>query len=390
MIATGLDRLVAGEVDVLRGKRVGLLAHPASIDRRYVHAVDRLAALDGVELAVLFGPEHGLRGTAQDMVAVSEAADPRTGLPVVGLYGSSAETLAPTAAHLEGLDVLVFDLQDVGARYYTYIWTLLLAMRVCARAGVAVVVLDRPNPLGGEVVEGPPIEPGFESFVGLSSLPNRHGMTAGEIARLLAAREGLDLELEVVEMAGWERSMWFDDTGLPWVLPSPNMPTLDTAIVYPGMCLVEGTELSEGRGTTRPFEIAGAPGLDGFALAERLAAEIDGAVFRPLAFEPTFQKHARAICGGVQIHVTDRRRFASTRAGLAFVSAAASLLRDRFQWRTRAYEFVDDIPAFDLLAGSAALRAGIDAGAPVADMTASWPAHESAFAAEREPHLLYR
>jgi len=387
--STGLDRVVAGETEILAGRTIGLLANPASVDRSLVHAIDRLAAAPKVDLVRLFGPEHGLRGTAQDMIAVAETTDPRTGLPVVGLYGSTLETLAPKAEDLAGLDALVFDLQDVGARYYTYIWTLLLSMRACADAGVAVVVLDRPNPLGGTVIEGPPIDAGFESFVGLSSLPNRHGMTAGEIARLLKSREAIGVELEVVAMAGWSRSMWFDETGLPWVMPSPNMPTLETAVVYPGMCLVEGTELSEGRGTTRPFELAGAPGIDSFALAERLAAEIDGAMFRPVTFEPTFQKHAGVACGGVQIHVTDRDRYPTTRAGVAFILAAAELLGERFDWRTRAYEFVDDIPAIDLLAGSAKLRAGIDARASLAELTSSWGASEASFAAEREDALLY-
>jgi uncharacterized protein YbbC (DUF1343 family) len=389
-VATGLDRVIAGEVSALRGKRVGLIAHPASVDRRLRHAIDGLRGA-GVDLVRLFGPEHGLRGTAQDMIAVAERTDARTGLPVVGLYGATFDTLSPRPADLEGLDALAFDLQDVGARYYTYVWTLVLAMRACAEAGVAVVVLDRPNPLGGEVIEGPPIEPGFESFVGLADVPNRHGLTAGELARLMAARERLDVELEIVTMDGWRRSMWFDETGLPWVLPSPNMPTLDTAIVYPGMCMLEGTELSEGRGTTRPFELAGAPGLDGFALAERLAATelIDGAVFRPVTFEPTFQKHARTPCGGVQIHVVDRDRYPSTRAGVAFVAAVRSLLGDRFQWRTRAYEFVDAICAFDLLAGSAAIRAGIEAGASVDELCDSWVDNQAAFAAERAPFLLY-
>jgi uncharacterized protein YbbC (DUF1343 family) len=263
-------------------------------------------------------------------------------------------------------------------------------MRVCAEAGVAVIVLDRPNPLGGAVVEGPPIEPGYESFVGLASVPIRHGLTAGELARLMAAREGLDVELEVVTMKGWDRSMWFDETGLPWVLPSPNMPTLETAVVYPGMCLVEGTELSEGRGTTRPFEIAGAPGIDEHELAAALAAEgLAGARFRPLTFEPTFQKHAKKACGGVQIHVTDRDTYRATAAGVAFLAAAHRALPEAFAWRTRAYEFVADIPAIDLLAGSPALRRGIEAGASLSELTAGWAENEAAFQGERAVHLLY-
>jgi uncharacterized protein YbbC (DUF1343 family) len=390
MVISGLDRLVAGELGPLRGRRIGLLAHPASVDRELRHAVDLLAAAPGLELVRLFGPEHGLRGSAQDMIAVDEDTDRRSGLPVIGLYAAEADSLAPRAADLEGLDALVYDLQDVGARYYTYVWTLVLSMRVCAEAGVAVIVLDRPNPLGGAVVEGPPIEPGYESFVGLASVPIRHGLTAGELARLMAAREGLDVELEVVTMKGWDRSMWFDETGLPWVLPSPNMPTLETAVVYPGMCLVEGTELSEGRGTTRPFEIAGAPGIDEHELAAALAAEgLPGARFRPLTFEPTFQKHAKSACGGVQIHVTDRDTYRASAAGVAFLAAAHRALPEAFAWRTRAYEFVADIPAIDLLAGSPALRRGIEAGATLAELTAGWAENEAAFQGERAAHLLY-
>lgn len=381
--------MAAGDAGALAGKRVGLIANPSSIDGRLRHAADLLAADPAIGLVRLFGPEHGIRGAAQDMITVDGSIDERTGLPVVSLYGS-AETLAPSVADLDGLDALVFDLQDVGARYYTYVWTLVLSMRVAAEAGVALVVLDRPNPLGGALVEGPAIEPGFESFIGLCSVPNRHGLTAGELARLIRSRESIDVDLDVVELEGWQRSMFYDQTGLPWVLPSPNMPTLETAIVYPGMCLLEGTELSEGRGTTRPFEVAGAPFIDGYALAGALDAEgLPGLALRPLSFLPTFQKHSGAMCGGVQLHVTDRGAYPTLRAGVAFIRAVRQLYPDDFVWRTRAYEFVDAIPAFDLLAGGASLREGIDAGAPLADLCAGWAAHEAAFRAERAPHLLY-
>jgi uncharacterized protein YbbC (DUF1343 family) len=329
-----------------------------------------------------------VRGDAQDMIEVGEAHDARTGLPVFSLYGHDTASLTPTPAMLDRIDVMVYDVQDVGSRYYTFVWTMVLAMRACAAAGKSFIVLDRPNPIGGALVEGGDIRPGYESFVGLVSCPNRHGLTAGEIATWRAAEEKLDLDLHVVPMDGWRRDLSFADTGLPWVMPSPNMPTVETALVYPGMCLVEGSELSEGRGTTRPFELAGAAGLDGYALAE-LLAPLPGARFRPAVFTPTFQKLARQACGGVQIHGTDARAFRPYLTGVAFLHAARRLLGDAFQWRTRAYEFVDTIPAIDLLTGSSEVRTMIDGGAALDEIAATWSAAEQAFAAARAPWLLY-
>ncbi len=386
-VATGLERLLADDRR-LRGRRVGLIANPTAVDAELRHAVDLLAARPGLRLTALFGPEHGVRGDAQDMIEVGAAVDARTGLPVHSLYGHDLASLAPTPAMLDDVDVLVYAVQDVGSRYYTFVWTMVLAMRAAARAGKAFVVLDRPNPIGGALVEGGAIAPGHDSFVGLVSCPNRHGLTAGELARWRAAEEGLDLDLEIVTMAGWRRDHAFADTGLPWVMPSPNMPTVDTALVYPGMCLVEGTELSEGRGTTRPFELAGAPGLDGHALAAELAA-LPGARFRPVVFRPTFHKHGHQPCGGVQIHVTDPVAFRPYLTGVAWLRAARRLLGDGFAWRTRAYEFVDTIPAIDLLAGGPAVRELVDAGAPLADLAATWAADERAFAEARAAWLLY-
>lgn len=386
-VLTGLDRVVRGDVP-LRFRRLGLIANPTAVDGELRHVADLLAARADCELAALFGPEHGLRGDAQDMIAVDGARDERTGLPVHSLYGSDEASLQPTQAQLEGLDAVVFDIQDVGSRYYTYVWTMVYAMRACARAGVGFVVLDRPNPIGGDEVEGGAIEPGYHSFVGLGNVPNRHGMTAGEIARWARDTEGLDLDLHVVEMRGWRRAMHFHETGLPWVMPSPNMPTYDTALVYPGMCLVEGTELSEGRGTTRPFELAGAPGVDGYALADELAP-LPGARFRPVTFLPTFQKHAGTPCGGVQIHVTDRRAFRPYLTGVAFVRAVRKVAPASFAWRTRAYEFVDHQPAFDLLCGSAAVREAIEAGASVEELQRTWHDGETGFRAARHAWLIY-
>ncbi len=388
-VETGLARLLGGDYR-LGGRRCGLIANPTAVDVRLDSAVDLLFHHPEVELAALFGPEHGLRGDAQDMIAVETARDPRTGLPVHSLYSDDAASLAPTADMLAGLDALIFDIQDVGARYYTYVWTLVLAMRACAAAGVEVIVLDRPNPIGGVAVEGGGIADGFHSFVGLCSVANRHGMTAGEIASWARSRERLDVALTVVAMNGWRRERYFDQTGLPWVMPSPNMPTLDTALVYPGMCLVEGTELSEGRGTTRPFEIVGAPFVDGHRLVEALRAlELPGVGFRALGFRPTFHKFAGQPCGGVQLHVTDRGQFRPYLTGVALLATVRRLWPEQFAWRTRAYEFVTDVPAFDLLTGSSLLREAIDADAPVAELAATWADAERSFAEERAPFLLY-
>jgi uncharacterized protein YbbC (DUF1343 family) len=396
VVQTGLEVLCAERLSLLRGRRVGVLCHPASVAADLTHVVDRLAAA-GVRPRRLFGPEHGVRGEAQDMIGVGHEHDARTGIPVSSLYGETFESLAPAAAHLAELDVLVVDLQDIGSRYYTYVWTMALALQAAARAGVAVVVLDRPNPLGGLALEGGSVEPSCESFVGLGAVPVRHGMTAGEIARLVRAgmpwgaprfARPLDVELTVVAMRGWRRTMAFEETGLPWVMPSPNMPTVDTAFVYPGQCLVEGTNLSEGRGTTRPFELVGAAFLDGAALAGRLSAlGLPGVRFRPLSFRPMFHKFSGRSCGGVQLHVTDRARFQPYRAGLALLAAARALAPVDFRWRTETYEFVSDPPAIDLLTGSAAARRGIEAGASLEDLAAAFAGFEAEFAERRAPHL---
>lgn len=389
-VQTGLARVATEGTSLLEGRRIGLLCNPTAVDGELVHAIELLGRRVDLELVSLFGPEHGVRGDAQDMISVDPAGDARSGLPVHSLYGATEASLTPTPEMLEDIDVLVYDVQDVGSRYYTFVWTMVLAMRACAKAGKAFCVLDRPNPLGGMHVEGSAITPGYESFVGLVSCPNRHGLTAGEIARWRHSVEQLDLDLAVIAMRGWHRDMRFDHTGLPWVMPSPNMPTCDTALVYPGMCLVEGTELSEGRGTTRPFELAGAPHLDGHRLATALAAmALPGVTFRPVVYTPTFQKHATRPCGGIQIHVTNPETYRPYRTGVAFLKACRDQAPDRFEWRMRAYEFVDKLPAIDLLAGNSALREGIDAGASLDDLAARWPRDEGAFCEERAEFLLY-
>lgn len=389
-VQTGLARLATDGNSQLAGRRLGLLVNPTAVDTELCHAIELLTARPDLKVTALFGPEHGVRGDAQDMIDVPDARDARSGLPVYSLYGTTEASLTPTAEMLDQIDVMVYDVQDIGSRYYTFVWTMVLAMRACAKAGKAFCVLDRPNPIGGVHVEGGSIASGYESFVGLVSCPNRHGLTAGEIARWRHHVEKIDVELLVISMRGWSRDMRFDHTGLPWVMPSPNMPTPDTALVYPGMCLVEGTELSEGRGTTRPFELAGAPYLDGHKLASALAQmELPGVKFRPATFLPQFQKHAKQPCNGVQLHVTNPETFRPYRTGVAFLKACYDQSPAAFKWRTKAYEFVEDKPAIDLLAGSAALREGIEAGASLDELAARWPRDEGAFAEERSAYTLY-
>ena len=399
-VGTGLDVLVAERFTSLAGRRVGLIANPTSVDSRLRHLVDLASEATGVTLVALFGPEHGIRAEAQDLIGVSSDVDRRAGVPVHSLYGADPASLTPTPEQLEGIDTLVFDVQDVGSRYYTFPATMQYAMIAAARAGIEFVVLDRPNPLGGRLVEGPTIVPGFESFVGSYPVPIRHGLTVGELARLEREELGLDVALTVVPCDGLEPSMTWGETGLPWVIPSPNMPTPDTAAVYPGGCLVEGTNLSEGRGTTRPFELWGAPWLDPYDLASGIERELkacgrgEGLRLRPCSFRPTFQKHAGRTCGGVQIHVTDPSSFRPVSVYTIALAVARGLGPDRFAWRTETYEFISDPIAIDLLFGSSRERDLIESGPPSAwasDLFESvWRAEEADFLRRREPHLLYR
>lgn len=368
-VLTGLARLLVDPAAAarVRGRAVGLLAHPASITHDFVHARDVLLHV-GARVKALFGPEHGYGGEAQDMMTVQQAHDPDTGAVIHSLYGTDVVSLSPRREWLDGLDAVVIDLQDVGSRYYTFVWTAVLMARACSAAGVETIVLDRPNPLGGRIVEGAPQDPALCSFVGLRPVPIRHGLTIGEIVRDAARDEKLE-GITVIEMVGWQRDMYFTDTGLPWVLPSPNMPTIDTALVYPGGCLLEGTQASEGRGTTRPFEIFGAPWADRYALARAIDRAAAGAArARPLTFQPTFHKYAGQLCNGVQVHVLDRVRFAPYRTYLAALLALRRC--DGFAWRTERYEFVDTHPAIDLLTGDARVRQGIDEGADLEDLLA--------------------
>lgn len=387
-VRTGLDVLCSTGFAELRGRRVGLVCHPASVDARFQHAAELLAHAPGVELRALFGPEHGFHGTAQDLIGVGHAD--AGAFRVHSLYGSTFQSLKPTAEQLGGLDVVVIDLQDIGSRYYTFQATMLYCLEACAASGVSVVVPDRPNPLGGLAVEGPALRVGFDSFVGPHNIATRHGLTMGELARFYQKERAPNVRLEVIPCEGWARGQTFEQTGLPWVLPSPNMPTPDTAIVYPGMCLIEGTNLSEGRGTTRPFELVGAPWIDAAELARRLEAEqLPGVKFRPAWFRPTFQKFAGQDCGGVQLHVTDRASFLPVRTGLAVLATMRELSGTRFAWRTEEYEFVSDRPAIDLLFGSDRERLALEAGAPWRAVASAWETEEVAFRKTREPFLLY-
>ncbi len=360
IVQPGCIELLRRARELLGGGRVGLLAHAASVLPDFTHLADRLREHPDVRLTALFGPEHGLDGAAQDMIGVDGAV--ARGLPIFSLYGAEESALRPTAEMLATIDALVVDLQDVGARYYTFVYTMAYCLEACAAAGKRVIVCDRPNPLNGVDVDGPLLEPAFASFVGRFPLPVRHGKTIGELAQQWNREQGWNADLTVLPCAGWDRAMWFDQTGLPWIPPSPNMPTLDTATVYPGACLVEGTNLSEGRGTTRPFETIGAPWLDGRALAAELnASNLPGVRFRPLAFVPAFHKHAGRNCGGVFVHVTDRSVFRAVDAYVQLIAAARRQHRAAFAWRTEPYEFVRDRLAFDLLCGTDRLRRQIEA-----------------------------
>ncbi len=393
MISTGLDRLLAapGSLRQLRQRAYGLLAHGAAVtaDLRPIHRA--LAASEAGPPRALFGPEHGFYGVEQDMVAAAGGIDPWTGAPIISLYGDAAATLRPQPAAFAGLELLVIDLQDIGSRYYTYAATAVWAAEAALAAGCEVWVLDRPNPLGGEVIEGNYPAAGFESFVGAFRLPVRHGLTLGELVRLEARRRAWSATPAVWPVSGWDRAMLWPATGLAWIAPSPNMPAPGTALIYPGACLVEATELSEGRGTTRPFHLTGAPGLDPVALADRLnGRRLPGVRFLPAYFRPQFQKHRGAACGGVEWVVTDAGSFRPYRTGVELLRAVAAVAPAHLAWRREAYEFVADRPAIDLLCGGPWCRDGLAGGAGGLDAwVASWPADEAAFRQERRPILLY-
>lgn len=370
-ILAGLDILEDKWPSKFKGARAGLLVHPASVNHCLEHTVDCLRKTKEFELRALFGPQHGIRGETQDnMIEWEGFNDRKTGLPVYSLYG---KTRKPEPLMLKNIDLLIVDMQDIGSRYYTFIWTMERCMQACSEQGKSLVVLDRPNPISGTATEGPVLEKDFTSFVGLRPLPVRHGMTIGEIGLYFTNKFYPDLDYHVIPMQGWKRCMWFDETCLPWVLPSPNMPTIETASVYPGMCLLEGTELSEGRGTTRPFELFGAPFIEPENLVKRLDLfKLTGVVFRPQYFQPTFQKHAGRLCGGTQIHITDRKTFKPFKTGVAVIKAIYDLYPEHFQWKNPPYEYETEKMPIDILAGTDRLRNDIEQGVSLNQMEGWW------------------
>ncbi len=385
-VRLGSEKLLAS--GALKNQRVGVVSNPASVDARYQHIVDTLAISRDVTLSAIFGPQHGFRSDVQDnMVETTHSRDARRAVPVYSLY---SETREPTAEMVKGLDAMVVDLQDVGSRIYTFIYTMANCLRAGKKHGVPVIVCDRPNPIGGMALGGPMLVKGFESFVGQFPIPMRHGMTIGELARFFNEACGIGADLTVVPMDNWRRSMHYDETGLPWVMPSPNMPTLETAVVYPGTVLFEGTNVSEGRGTTRPFELIGAPWVDPESLADKLAAhQLPGVYFRTAVFEPTFQKHTKHPCGGCQIHVLDRNEYLAVESAVAILIEIRAQSTATFQWRQPPYEYEHEKLPFDILAGSSELRQQIEAGHPARTIYDSWQRGLDNFGKERKPFLLY-
>jgi uncharacterized protein YbbC (DUF1343 family) len=387
-ILLGVEKLLDLQIQLLHGARVGLVSNQASVDHGFRHVADLFYEHPEINLTALFGPQHGIRGDVQDnMIETGHATDRKTGLPVYSLY---SETREPTAEMLRDVDCIVFDLQDVGTRIYTFVYTMANCMRAAKKLGKKVIVCDRPNPIGGVDLEGSVLDPAFASFVGQFPIATRHGMTVCELARMFNEQFGIGCELECVTMSGWLRTLWYDETDGPWVMPSPNMPTVDTAGVFPGTVHLEGTQMSEGRGTTRPFEIVGAPYIDADNYAAALLAlNLPGVSFRSCVFLPTFQKHAGKPCGGVQIHVTDRQKFKPALTGIAIVKTAFDMYRNDFRWKDPPYEYEYDRNPFDLIAGTDKVREAMEQGASLADIESSWEQPLANFAGDRDRFLLY-
>jgi uncharacterized protein YbbC (DUF1343 family) len=387
-VKLGLEKALDGELKLSKNARVGLICNQASVNHSFRHSADLFYEHPQANLTTLFGPQHGIRGDVQDnMIETPHTIDKLTGLPIYSLY---SETRQPTEEMLSGLDILMFDLQDVGCRVYTFIYTMANAMQACAEFGKRMIVLDRPNPIGGLAIEGNLLETGHESFVGQFPIPMRHGMTAGELAQLFNKEFGINCELEVVAMDDWNREDFYDETDAPWVMPSPNIPTVDTTVVFPASVYFEGTEISEGRGTTRPFEIVGAPYINADEYSAALTQlELPGVVFRPINFLPTFQKYANQSCGGVFIHILDRTAFEPVITGLAMVKTAYDLYNSDFKWKTASYEYVFDRNPFDVIAGTSRIREMFEEGAEVKDIKLSWQTDVSKFSQMREKYLIY-
>ncbi|HEY6190124.1 MAG TPA: exo-beta-N-acetylmuramidase NamZ domain-containing protein [Pyrinomonadaceae bacterium] len=384
----GLEKLLEERLELLRGARVGLICNQASVDHSLRHAADILRERSEFRLTTLFGPQHGIRGDVQDnMIETDHMLDSATGVPIYSLY---SETREPTEKMLEKVDTLVFDMQDVGCRIYTFVYTLANCMRAAREYGKRVVVCDRPNPITGRYVAGNVLEPEYASFVGQFPIPTRHGMTVGELARMFNEHFQIGCDLEVVTMDGWSREQWMDETDAPWVIPSPNMPTPLTATVFPGTVHVEGTQLSEGRGTTLPFELVGAPYIEPEEYARQLSLiGFPGTHFRACGFQPTFQKHAGRTCGGVQIHVTDRDSFEPVIVGVATIKVAYDLYGEQFRWKEPPYEYVYDKNPFDVIAGTNQLRVRIERHESLEVIRDSWTQGLEDFERLRSSYLLY-
>ncbi|MBE3576560.1 MAG: DUF1343 domain-containing protein [Limnochordales bacterium] len=382
-LALGIDILLTERIDLIAGKRVGLITNQTGRGRDGVHDADRLAADPRVKLVALFSPEHGIRGDEPPGAKVSSYIDPVLRIPVWSLYG---QTLKPTPAMLANIDVLIFDIQDVGTRYYTYISTMAYAMQAAKEKGIRFIVLDRPNPIGGLKVEGPVLEDSYRSFVGIYPIPVRHGMTVGELALLFNEEFGIGADLEVVKMSGWQREMYWDATGLTWIKPSPNMVRLETALVYPGTCLLEGTNVSEGRGSPRPFEMIGAPWIDGDKLAQELnALSLPGVRFAPTAYVPTTSKYQGQRVEGVEIIVTDRQRFEAVRTGLWIIATLRKLYPRQFRFTTSGGKYY-----FDTLIGNGWMRPALEQSESPDELLERSRPRLEAFVQVRSRYLLYR
>jgi uncharacterized protein YbbC (DUF1343 family) len=387
-VTLGLETLLEQRDGILGDARVGLICNQASVDHSLQHAADLLFANPNIRLTALFGPQHGIRGDVQDnMIETEHAVDRSTGLPIHSLY---SETREPTEAMLQDVDVLLFDMQDVGCRIYTFAYTMANCMRAAKKYGKKVIVCDRPNPITGLSVEGNVLEIEQASFVGQFPIPTRHGMTLAELARMFNEHFEIGCDLEVVPMKGWARDNWQDETDAPWVMPSPNIPTVDTAVVFPGTVHFEGTQISEGRGTTRPFELIGAPYIQPEDYAEKLnEVGFPGVYFRSCVFRPTFQKHGGVSCGGVQIHVTDRAAFQPVIVGVAMAKLAYDMYRESFRWKEPPYEYVYDRNPFDVIAGTSKLRESFERGDSLESIQEAWQAPLAEFGKVRQKYLLY-
>lgn len=387
-IKLGIEKILSTEISTLRNSRVGLICNQASVNHRFIHAADLFFQNPDINLTTLFGPQHGIRGDVQDnMVESSHSIDRATGLPIFSLY---SETREPSAEMMSNIDTLVFDLQDVGCRVYTFIYTMANAMKACAATGKKFVVCDRPNPINGIDIEGSLLEAGHESFVGQYPIPMRHGLTVGELAALFNDEFEINCELEIIKLDGWNREYYFDETDAPWVMPSPNMPTVNTAVVFPGTVFFEGTQISEGRGTTRPFEVIGAPFIDASILLEVMnSLEHPGVIFRSVNFLPTFQKYANQVCEGLFLHIVDRSKFKPVITGISLIKAIFELYPAHFNWKQPPYEYVFDQNPFDVICGNEEIRNNIEQNKTINEISESWVESEQKFKQLRENYLLY-